>query len=657
MGCFVENNILFVSYRYLREIGIKEKSIDHWNERGLLTPIKFRGEAYVCYDDIPAPTRTKLPDKETIIDGFHISDDTEREYYQRMTVARDIRYAAYLDEYRSTQPEDKARESARLHAVLSVTVQEHGDYRFTGKPQLRKLYNAFSRLYPGKYGYTHFCRIIQKAKREGIENVVIKRYPGSLRRLNPVIDKWLIDALSSGKCYSYPSIHRMISDLCDIHRIKRPSLSWVKTAGRELMPAVSSGRYGSDKARNAQPYAGIIRAQHIGDQWQIDGWRMPFYMSGFHTLTLFTVLDAHSSKIVGYWVDYEENTNTILKGIENAVHNCGYLPFEILSDNHSFNKTKEAEYFKNTLSGMGVTWKVSENPRYKSLVERSFSTFGTKYCKEMYGYIGEGVRTRRKDGRTSQELVDRYTKSSAFLTEEQIKLIAVRMVEAYNAGENISTVSPEEKYRASEAVHAIPVSELDRMRLFIRQSEALIRRGQINIVRGGVKYEYQLNAKQYTELNDKRVAYRYIDFSEIYLFDIKTDMPLGTVKRKQYAAGALADQAEKDIDILNRNKGRLNGIKTAFKNKQIEIARKAESIDPEAAYAMNARLTPKNIIEDFKKNGVRRIQAERLGVDLSVVTDIPVFSEVQTATPDKKRGKDSPFTPKNHKISILKLNK
>lgn len=143
----------------------------------------------------------------------------------------------------------------------------------------------------------------------------------------------------------------------------------------------------------------------------------------------------------------------------------------------------------------------------------------------------------------------------------------------------------------------------------------------------------------------------------IYLFDEKTDESLGSVPRKRYAHGAICDQTQEDIEILNKHKGRLNGIKAAIKRRQDEITERAVAIDPEAAYAMNPKLTPKNIIESMKASGRRISEARRLGVNPEYVTNMPVFSEVATHSPEDgktKRDKGSPFAPHDHKIKTYK---
>lgn len=566
----------------------------------------------------------------------------------------------YLKCYRDSTPNlGKAVSQAEFHAVLVRANELYREGVVTkNSSSLASVYAAFNAVYPNRYSYHRFAHNMRRMKSDGVQRLVTDRRGGNNRKINDVIKKWLLDAMSSGKKYGPTFIHRTIGDLCGQYGYKAPSLSWVKTNYYRMLPLVTASRCGNDEqTHNELPYAGIIRASAPGGQWQIDGWRLPFYMEGFRTLTLFAVIDAHSGKVVGYYVDRTENTETILKGLENAVRNTGTLPREIVSDNHSFNQTKEAGNFKAALENMGCVWTVTQNPRHKGIAERSFGTFGETFCKPMYGYIGQGIKTRRANGRTSQDLVDRYTRSGYWLTEDQIKLIAVDVVERYNSTcTGRRAASPDEMYSRTDNI-GIPVDDMQQMVLFTRKGLYRVKKGQINIERSGMVYEYQLSAELFMRLNGKTVAVRYADRDMIYLFDEKTDAPLGSVPRKRYAHGALCDQTEEDIKILNQHKGRLNGIRTAIKQRQTEIAECAVGIDPEAAYAMNPMLTPKNIIETLKEDGRRINEARRLGIEPGYVTDMPVFSEVSTCNPEPiktKRGKESPFAPTDHKIRIYR---
>lgn len=484
---------------------------------------------------------------------------------------------------------------------------------------------------------------------QGIPRLLIKEHRGSKPKFGNLYDYWMLELLRSGKKYSRAQIHRTVSELARENNLRVPGLTTVKEHIEKLMPLVTSDRYGADFDQSQLPYASIRRASASDLQWQCDGWRLPFYMDGFKTLTLFWIMDACSGMIVGYEIGRTENTELILKGFENAVETTGVLPFEILSDNHSFKTTSESDYFEQNLKKVaGTIWKVSSNPRYKSLVERSFKTFGEQYCKEMPGYIGEGIRTKNPDGRTTQELMDKYTKSGGWLTEEQIKLIAIDCVIRYNQTAGKDGKTREQRYQDNKTESTIQVNQLDRLRLFTRAGKYTVRRCQINITREQITHEFQLNANLSSLWNNREVLVRYVDFTEIYLFDPGTDAFIGCVTRKQNINGALADQSEEDKIKFYKLNGRISGIKTTRRKTFEEIAEQAYQADPEAAYSINPKLAPKNLIEKFEECGERRAQAQRMGINLDLVTNFPAVREVNTYDPDKakkaKRKKaESPF--------------
>lgn len=677
MSVVLIEDTLHVSYNWLIEQGICRSVFSRWAYRGLYVPFKQDGSTYVPFDSIPAPSRKKLPSKEALFEALEAEREAKeaearrieaealaeaereakRPFLKSLEYAFEHSYRDYLKVYADAGK--RSVEYARLHAV-GLKLLEHYETHLVNKrcKRLKDLYNAFCEVYPDRYTYKRFSAFIGELRSKEISAVVVDKRGGSAPVYGGLHRKWVLDALSSGKGYSVFHIEKYVSELCKENGLKTPSMRWIQDEMKRSEALVYKGRYGVDKERDNLPYAGIIRAEKVGEQWQIDGWRLPFYMKGFSTLTIFSVIDACSSKIVGYWIDRTENTETILQGIANAVENTGYLPLEIVSDNHSFNRTKEAEHFKEAVGRYGLRWTVSENPRYKSLVERSLGTFGAKYCKMLPGYIGEGIRTRRKTGRTAQELVDKWTKANAFLTEEQIKCIAIEAVEAYNTTANRAGVSPAKAYDSIGLGAICEVSAMERLQIFERRSEYLIRRGQINIERGGVKYEYQLSAEHYLDWNNKRVGVRYMHFDRIYLYDLKTDDFLFSVRRKEYAHGAFANQTAEDAHILAKHKWRLNGIQKEIERRQIAITKEACEIDPEAAFAMNAKITSKFTIEAFKENGRLMQEALRHGIAINEVPEYPQISEVTTLNEERKerKAKESPFALTEHKISVLKTS-
>ena len=645
---------VFIPQSFLLEKGVKYKTIEMWIFRKTIVPFKYNDEIFYNYDSIPAPTRVKLPSKEAIIRAREREKDegTINEFYERLLVAKDNYFPTYREVYlqRGLSP-DKVLENSQKHAVLEEILTIRDEHREEHERfPLRYVWQAFCKIYPNWYVYHAFSLALNTCVNEGIERLLIKKYVPAEKKFDARYDKMILDCMSSMKKYTQPKIHKKICKACDLKGWEKPSLSWTKQACVRLEATTFMARNGAtDFYYNRKPYMGLIPAQNANSQWQIDGWRLPFYMKDFETLTLFWVIDACTGRVVGSYVDSSENTETILKGLENAVETTGVLPFEIVSDNHSFNQTKEAEHLKNALTTIGVHWTVSMNPRRKSKVERSFRTFGDDFCKEEYGYIGHGIKSKMKNGRSAQEMIDKAVKNP--LIREQIILIAGRCIEEYNNTKGKDGKSPNKRYE--EAVNdsnrikkSFKVTELDRIALFVRRSEATVRRGQIVIERGGMKYEFELNAKQFNKFNNKKFGVRYATFDEIYLFDLEKDTYIDTVQRKKYAHSALADQTEEDKILQFKHKGRLNGIDNEVKKAQVDIYNKAVSIDPEAAYIMNPLLTPKADFNEFLRNGNLADFAERHGIRPQDAPEIPVYCEKNAIEPeDKNKNKkaESPF--------------
>lgn len=663
MGVEVVNGEIYLSYKILySKYNISKKTIESWATRNIGKRLYISKETHICYNSIPISTRKKLPTPTEIIASKNESQDKSLtdSFFRRLESAFLKGYTQYRQIYQDQDIKpDEIKDYARHHAVWAELLKIHGERK---RPPLHNIWEAYSRLYPGKYKYHCMNRNIKTCQIQGIERLLIKKYKGSNRKYDEVYDNWIITLLRSGKKYSDPYIHNAVCQLAKEQDMQLPSLSTVKRRIKKLEPDIIADRYGSDhNTYSVLPYASMIRATKSNVEWQIDGWRLPFLMEDYKSLTLFGIVDAHSGMIIGYEVSYTENTECILRGLENAVVNTGVLPLEIVSDNHSFNKTEEAKHFKDNLEKYaGTAWTVSSNPRYKSIVERSFKTFGEQYCKEMPGYIGEGIKSKNKKAHTTQELKDKYTKSGGWLTEEQIKLIAIKCVESYNNTKGKDGKTRKERYEANMAEECLKVDIVDRLRIFTRAREYTIRRAQINIIREGVTHEFQLRASLFN-WNDKKVLVRYANFDEIYLYEIGSEKYIGCVEKKELIHGALADQTEEDKQKLFRHKGRLNGIKTQQKQRVAALQQKAYELHPAAVLAMNAKLKPKDFIEEFETDLALQAEAHRLGVDLSTVTNFPKVWEVTPFDPESSnenvnKRRESPMIATPEEISKFNIN-
>jgi len=463
--------------------------------------------------------------------------------------------------------------------------------------------------------------------------------------------------------------YEILIEACCADNVDAPSFSWFKKYYYANRNIIDRNRMGESAWQQKHgPYAKLIQALHVGDQFQADGWDIPIYgkvinakgeLEKFVKFVLYAVIDSHSRRIVGHRIAMSENRETILQALELAVENTGMLPFELVTDNHSANLTKVLEYFKDKTEKKGMVWNVDSNPRRKVLIERMFKTLGSKHFKKRYGYIGQGVKSKEKGGRTQQELMDLYTKNKdMFLTYEQIVLVTNSVIEEYNSRILKSLgASPNQRYEKSEQPNAIPVDDFTRISLFNRQSEHKVSRGQITLKNGLQAYEYQLPSEYSVKYNGKTIGVRYADFENIYLYDIESGDPICSVPLKSEIHAAIANQTDEDMKKLHKNSGRIKGINSKTRKQKESLTEAAIVINPNALDTLNRKTTPKDVLKELAQNKNLRDMALKQGVVPEMVAPLPQLDEMlDNALKPKQKENRSPFAPKNPvEIGILNI--
>ncbi|MEJ7778435.1 MAG: hypothetical protein WKF68_02495 [Daejeonella sp.] len=669
------NNVLYLSYKFLNKNGINNRSVENWKRRNQSSVLKTNGFAYVDYRYIPSPSKSKLPSESELL---AILDTTKRDNCvkicsEKLRYAQRNKFSDYRAYYRDAYglSNEESMKASMKRAVWERLIQLYNESHSTGfKGGIKKgavvtLYGAYNLVYPGQYSSKHaFLRVIKCFKDAGIDSIIIDKR--KVKDLNSLkfghLHRTFINGITSiGKAYSAPQIWQKLTGMCLAANIETPSLTWVKThIKKNTRHSEYGSRYGTDKLEKTMPYASMQPALHADKQWQVDGWNLPFYFKNekgyLDKLDLIAVRDAYSKKIVGYSISRSENRVSIMEAFEDAIATTGCLPFEIIVDNHSFNRTKEAEHFISEINKLGVTWTVTENPQYKAIAERYFKTIGEQFCKNHYGYIGQGIKTKDKNGRSSDELIQQYIKAGKILTESEIKLIGISVVKQFNET-NLKSykVSPNHLYTNSDKPARFEIDLYERLRILTKKSEYKISRGQINIIISGVKHEYQVNAATYHRYNGKKVSVRYDNTDLIYLFDLKTDAPICSVKQKSRIHGALADQTERDIQLLSRNKGLRKGIIAQSRKETEEMIAEALKINPHALEILHRYTTPKDVLKQAETDYEFRNEAERRGIDLARVTTVPKTTEITNPLylHKKKTLKElSPFLPDNHIMGL-----
>jgi len=659
MKIYVENiRRVWLSYEYLKGYKISEKTIWAWKQRHVGRYYYFNHRAFIDYDTIPEPTRKLLPNKACLrLDSkLYNREKRQEELFNELNEAyNSIAVAKWSNEIHAISPRFKdkdieffSRRAAVFERALEVYHGACGD--------LECLHKAYLQLFPDGYRMKNRFRMaLSHAREKGILSVSVNYNHLTCKKKTYTKEHEYIAGyvLSLSNGYSNKEAYNKFREACEDSKIKTPGFTWFreyKAANKNLIEKNSLGKSRYD-AQN-RIYATIIPAEYSGDQWQIDGWEIPVYCKKytgdekrilFVKYILFAVMDAHSRKIIGTYVSESENTESILKGLEIAVRDTSTLPYEIVSDNHSFHKTQEAGNLKDDFSALGVHWTVDSNPRRKAILERSFRTLGDKHYKKQYGYIGQGVKTKIKNGVTQQELMDIYNKPENMLGFEQVLAITTLVIDEYNNSviEKLGD-SPNSLYEKSERPHAIPVDIFERMKLFVRKSEYKVIHGQITIQRGMYRHEYQLPAKYSESYNNKTVGVRYADFERIYLYDIDTDKPIDSVCKKPQIHGALANQTPKDMDLLNKNSGRIRGIESKGRKKKRNLYDDAIILNPNAYEHINKITTPKDVIQEIKQKGylIDSIQGD-YDINVNNIAPLPVINTMLDPDFKPEKGKDN----------------
>lgn len=659
----------WLSYDYLLKHSISEDVIGQWSKRNVCDRTYVEGKAYINYDTIPAPSRAKLPSKEELRKEYSRQQyayreeyflEELREAYNSPNVRRWDQEIQKIDFGKWVSPQE-ITVYARRAAVYERAIELHN----RRKGGFSALFYAFKTLYPdNSYKNTdRFHKALAKAEEEGILSVAIdkRKFRKTPVKYGALHEYYAFGLLSSKNNFTLEEVHERLLHACRKEEIETPSFSWLRLFSKKNYNLIEDTRKG--KTKDAPIYAKIIPALNAGSQWQIDGWTLPFWCKkpngkgGYEKYVryiLFAVMDAHSRKIVGFHVAESENTETILKGLEKAVKHTGYLSFEIVADNHSWNNTKIADNIKEKFAELDVVWTIDSNPRRKAIVERSFRTLGDKHFKHMYGYLGQGVKTKVKKGKVAQELLDKYGKTENMLTYDQIVANAVLAVHEYN-NSIIKKLkdTPNNLYEKSEKPHIKPVDDFTRMGLFFRESEATIRNGQITIQRGAFnKYEYQLPAEYFEQWNNKTVAYRRGDsFEYIYLYDIETGTPICCLSQKSDIHGALADQGEKDKEQLFKNSGRAKGIESKAQKRKDKLSEEADTINPAAFGYLNELTTPKDTLAEVQRtHEMQRDLVEDYGIAPANILEFPeARGTLDPSLRTKENDMSRPFRVKEYK--------
>ncbi|MBX2976621.1 MAG: transposase family protein [Ignavibacteriaceae bacterium] len=379
---------------------------------------------------------------------------------------------------------------------------------------------------------------------------VREKYKLTENHLSKIAELYRDSKMLSGR-----EIHEKLNLWAVKNGYSKVSLSAIKNvmANNEFQNRNRVYRNGCEwKKRIFDPFLLREKPEYNGTLWQIDGSRLQIpYLNknkpGF--LNYFVIYDVHSGKIVGYSIDKSENSNMIVEAIKMAVENCKYAPMEIVSDSTGGLKSTRFTILKEHLSLLGTQFRKHEHPRDKGQVERFVGSFQTTVCKNIDGYIGEGIKSRRVDARPSNKVIQEALKPSNLRSESELKELFPNLIDQYNKLKINDKKSPNLIFDlAQKDEYAPDVSDNDFTLMFWnRIHDYKIKNSMVLITEGSFrKQTYQYIIDDYDlriKLNLSKVLVCYsksdrsyiklFDENENHIIDVKRTIPVPIVFRKK----------------------------------------------------------------------------------------------------------------------------
>ncbi len=306
--------------------------------------------------------------------------------------------------------------------------------------------------------------------------------------------------------------------------------------------------------RNFNPFKYRNEIKNNGELWQLDGSRFQIAYRNSEGersfLWFFVVMDVHSRKIVGFSQGNSENHKVVIDALKNAVKNTNYVPKELLIDNgrcYTHKEFKKLEYRFNIL-GCYVRRHLPNSPRDKGQVERFFSTFQTTICKNEIGYVGEGIKSKRKEGRPSNERLSIELNPSNLKSKEELIKHLGTLIEKYNNLRlNDNVLAPETRYNSAKIDCAYKISENDYAILFwdkryeytIQNSMIILGEGTHNkelfsytIESTELRYRLNLTTVIVCFLKNNRSLIKVFDQNENFITDLYLDDKIDQIQKK-----------------------------------------------------------------------------------------------------------------------------
>lgn len=596
----------------------------------------------ITYSSIPPGFKKKyaLPDVQTLIEQIKNDQDVKKldqskrnEDTKLFAINAELQKAAdnsvkYCNMYLKTCTNDhnKVVKMARTHAVITACKALKGIFKLI---DLHSAYLNFPNIDVTLKNYNKF--VIKINSWQADKCMLVHKSKGlSKQHLIKVTD---YHAGKIEQYYTHPNQYtlQMVTDLvnkdCKAIGLKTISVrsigKYVSLHKNRLLLFRNNEQY----LKQVKPFTRRKTALYSGDLYYADG--SPLQIICWNKaqtqkvrLNLFAVMDLHSQKIVGFDLAESEDRYNWIAAMKMAFSMEMLLPFEMVCDKASATKTAEFITLKNELEVRGCKLNPDEkgNPKAKAQIERWFGSFQTSYQRMIDGYLGEGIRSKRDNGRIDATFLKRLSRKDNAYTYESMVQIVTYLISFYNQKSKPRKAAPSEIFKASARPNASNIGKEDIALLFWLNKQLKVKNGEIATTIRHNDYYYQVYDNELLlAINNKtvKVYYDEADLSQVHVFSLDNQY-IGELRQKIDYHAAKANQTAEDIKQIIRQSKHNDSLDTTIKKQTAKVADKAAAINQDAFYNV---LNPFDVAKDDYNTSETKIMLdyinENKGIDSS----------------------------------------
>lgn len=590
-GFHLYNGEVYVSEPFLNYLGMPGtvQSLVSQSKKlknGKWVGLRIQNYLFILLKSIPAPTQVRLkldfPQdylKDLLIthkgcDDEKVLDQVKAESY--LIMQKEVaNFKKYLPTFYEIYPTREEREMQAINfAILQVITSFLKKYPrgltdyFYQVLKDEKIAKHSIPIKSKNYFYKYISRII----REGLPNALIngnRDKPSNNLKLNQTMKELIIYLKSYGNYTSCREIEDNIKQLSRREGTKDLITVVDETTIRNFLATHEAdnltllARQGYRRFEDRiLGYLPLNRTKDPLTKILIDGYVLQVVCEGDSAepikMVLFTIMDSYSGYVVADIGDVEDY-RLIRRVFEKFLRFTEYkMPKEIISDAHASNQSRYFKSFKKYLKGNGARWTVSTNPRRKAQLERWFGTLQQVYLSRIPGYVGEGIKSKRKDAHPSEEVLVIIRKKEYLRDKNEFKKLILAAVQDYNVVSHFqNAAAPLDIYHLKKPVHYLQLQEYH-IPFFFWEKHSITIHGSMIVLKakeqGGASKEWFYRRAEYdfAKLNGEKVdVYQNADDPDFaYVFEKDTIHFISAVPLQLAANEAMMDQTDQDRTII-----------------------------------------------------------------------------------------------------------